>query len=83
MRTMAVVKRIFQQMLRDKRTLGLMFVAPLLILTLFHFLFTENTAENPKLGVAHVDSVIIKQLKKQEIDIIEYREAGDVKKTNR
>ncbi|MCZ0755477.1 ABC transporter permease [Anoxybacillus sp. J5B_2022] len=80
MRTMAVVKRIFQQMLRDKRTLGLMFVAPLLILTLFHFLFTENTAENPKLGVAHVDSVIIKQLKKQEIDIIEYREAGDVKK---
>ncbi|MBB5323912.1 ABC-2 type transport system permease protein [Anoxybacillus tepidamans] len=81
MRTIAVVKRIFQQMLRDKRTLGLMFVAPLFILTLFHFLFTDNTTENPKLGVAHVDAAIVKQLKKKEIDVIEYERAGDVKKT--
>ncbi|ANB59267.1 ABC transporter permease [Anoxybacteroides amylolyticum] len=80
MRTMAVVKRIFQQMVRDKRTLGLMFVAPLFILTLFHFLFTDNVAENPKLGVAHVDSAGIKQLKKQQIDIVEYSKVGDVKK---
>lgn len=81
MRTMAVVKRIFQQMLRDKRTLGLMFVAPLFILTLFHFLFNSNTTENPKLGVAHVDTAIVKQLKKKEVDVIQYKQVDDVKKT--
>lgn len=80
MRTVAVVKRIFQQMVRDKRTLGLMFFAPLFILTLFHFLFTENTEVHPKLGVVHVDTAIVNELKKKDIDVIEYEKVGDVKK---
>ncbi|GAJ38881.1 ABC transporter permease [Saccharococcus caldoxylosilyticus] len=81
MRTIAVVRRIFQQMLRDKRTLALMFVAPLLILTLFHFLFTSNTAENPKLGVANADDALVKQLKDKDITVITYERVGNAKKT--
>ncbi|MFL6561016.1 MAG: ABC transporter permease, partial [Bacillus sp. (in: firmicutes)] len=38
MRVIALIKRICQQMFRDKRTLALLFVAPLLILTLMYFL---------------------------------------------
>lgn len=71
MRIIALVKRIFLQMLRDKRTLGLLFVAPLLILTLMQFLFNGNTA-NPKLGVINIDKYLTSELEKVNIDIIKY-----------
>ncbi|AEY66118.1 ABC transporter permease [Clostridium sp. BNL1100] len=71
MRITALVKRIFQQMLRDKRTLGLLFVAPLLILTLMHFLFNGNTV-NPKLGAINIDKSLISDLEKVNIDIKKY-----------
>ena len=71
MRIMALIKRICQQMLRDKRTLALMFVAPLLILTLMYFLFNGNTV-TPKLGVTGVDSSLINALKDADIKVKEY-----------
>ncbi|MDV2887585.1 ABC transporter permease, partial [Alkalihalophilus pseudofirmus] len=49
MRISALIKRISQQLLRDKRTLELMFMAPLLVLTPMYFLFNGNTVD-PKLG---------------------------------
>ena len=49
MRTLALIKRICQEMLRDKRTLALLFIAPLLILTLMYFIFNGNTVD-PKLA---------------------------------
>ncbi|WP_223592153.1 ABC transporter permease [Neobacillus bataviensis] len=71
MRTMALIKRIIKQMVRDKRTLALMFVAPLLILTLMYFLFNGNTVE-PKLGVSGVDTNLVKALKNADIKVKEY-----------
>ncbi|WHY76870.1 ABC transporter permease [Neobacillus sp. WH10] len=71
MRIMALIKRICQQLLRDKRTLALMFMAPLLILTLMYFLFNGNTVK-PKLGVVGVDSSLIKALKDADIKVKEY-----------
>ncbi|QCJ44104.1 ABC transporter permease [Bacillus sp. S3] len=71
MRTTALIKRIIQQMLRDKRTLALMFIAPLLILTLMYFLFNGNTV-TPKLGVAGVDSNLVKAFEDADIKIKEY-----------
>lgn len=67
MRIRALVKRILQQMLRDKRTLGLLFVAPLLIITLMYFLFNGNTV-NPRLGVVNVNDTLIKALQAGNID---------------
>ncbi|MSE21329.1 ABC transporter permease, partial [Lactobacillus parabuchneri] len=43
MRILTITKRIFVEMLRDKRTLALMFIAPLFILSLMYFLFQSNT----------------------------------------
>ncbi|MEH7332861.1 ABC transporter permease [Neobacillus drentensis] len=71
MRTMALIKRIIKQMVRDKRTLALMFVAPLLILTLMYFLFNGNTVE-PKLGVSGVDTSLVKALKNADIKVKEF-----------
>lgn len=80
MRTLAFVKRIIQQMFRDKRTLGLMMVAPLVIMTLMHFLFTSDTA-NPKLGVTDNDAALIKDLKDKDIDVKKYTKVDSIKTT--
>jgi ABC-2 type transport system permease protein len=71
MRVIALIKRICQQMFRDKRTLALLFVAPLLILTLMYFLFNGNTVD-PKLGVSGVDNNLIKVFKDADINIKQY-----------
>ncbi len=42
-RIMALATRIIQQILRDKRTLGLIFLVPLLIMTLLYLVLTNNS----------------------------------------
>ncbi|MFP5112633.1 ABC transporter permease [Bacillaceae bacterium C204] len=75
MRVFALVKRIFRQMFRDKRTLALLFVAPLLILTLMYFLFNGSSVE-PKLGVMGVDKQLISVLKKADIQVKQYEKVN-------
>ena len=71
MRTIALVKRVCIQMVRDKRTLALMMVAPLVILTLLHFLLSSDTT-TPRLGVNGVEESLIDELKEKEIEVIQY-----------
>lgn len=80
MRTLALVRRIIQQMFRDKRTLALMMVAPLVIMTLMHFLFTGNTP-NPKLGITGASQNFVKQLKNKDINVKQYGKVNDINKT--
>lgn len=74
MRTAALIKRIAQQLLRDKRTLGLLFVAPLLVLSLMYVLFNSNSAD-PKLGVVGVDPNIAEALAKGGLTVTSYADA--------
>lgn len=74
MRISALIKRISQQLLRDKRTLALMFVAPLLVLTLMYFLFNGNTVD-PKLGVVGIDQNLVNGFEKAHIKVKEYEKA--------
>lgn len=71
MMTLALVKRVCLQMVRDKRTLALMMIAPLVILTLLHFLLSTETTI-PKLGVTGVGESLINGLEEKEIEIIQY-----------
>ncbi|GER70788.1 ABC transporter permease [Weizmannia acidilactici] len=80
MRTAALIKRILLEMLRDKRTLALLFVAPLLILTLMYFFFSGNTTD-PKLGVSHVDKSLVKVLDKADINVKHYSTVKHPEKT--
>lgn len=75
MRTWALIKRIIQEMLRDKRTLALLFLAPLLILSLMYFIFNGNSVE-PKLAVVNIDKNLVKILEKADINVIEYDQAN-------
>ncbi|USK85094.1 ABC transporter permease [Peribacillus asahii] len=76
MRIAALVKRICQQMLRDKRTLALLFVAPLIILTLMYFLFNGNTVD-PKLAVVNVDHSLANVLEEADINVKQYEKADE------
>ena len=62
MRIEALINRILKEMLRDKRTLALMFIAPLFIMTLIFFLFQSNTDTKADLAVHGVDSALTKAI---------------------
>ena len=50
MRTIAIAKKVFKELLRDKRTFALMFIAPILIMWLLNIVFSADTAENVRAG---------------------------------
>lgn len=69
MRTLAIVKKILKEMSRDKRTIALMFVAPLFILSLIYFLFQSNNTQTTTLAVQNVDTTLVKAIDKDHIKI--------------
>jgi ABC-2 type transport system permease protein len=75
-RISALITRICRQLIRDKRTLALLFAAPLLILTLMYFLFNGSTVEG-KLGVVNIDKSFVQALEKNKLDVIEYEIANN------
>lgn len=79
MRTIAIVKRVLKQMMRDKRTLALMFLAPLLIMSLMYFLFQNNTTQTATLGVHGVDTAVVKAIDTKHVDITHYDSAAATK----
>src|SRR6476620_11139388 len=74
MRTVALIKRICLEMVRDKRTLALLFVAPLLILSLMYLLFNGESAD-PTLGVVNIDQNLVETLVDSNINVKEYEKA--------
>lgn len=77
MRIRALVKRIVLQLVRDKRTLALLFMAPLLILTLMHFLFTSS-GDSSKVGIEGLSDEMVEQLEKVEIDVVTFQETKNI-----
>ncbi|WP_227394906.1 ABC transporter permease [Jeotgalibacillus aurantiacus] len=72
MRVLAVAGRIVQQIFRDHRTLALMLVAPLFILTLIYFLFQTNQDSVATIGVVNLSDSMLEQLAEADIDIVSY-----------
>lgn len=64
MRVQAIVIRIIQQFFRDKRTLALMLLAPLLILTLMYLVFHTDDYV-PTIAVHGVPSLVQEKLSEQ------------------
>ncbi|MGP4116689.1 ABC transporter permease [Levilactobacillus zymae] len=83
MRTIAIVKRVLREMLRDKRTLALMFIAPLFILSLMYFLFQNNSTSVAKIGVSNVNTSLVKALKNKHTDLAAYGDHANAKTTIR
>lgn len=71
-----MIQRILIQMVRDKRTLALMFLVPMFLLSLMYYLFNGDSI-TPTLGVVNVDAVIASDLKDKGVDVIKYKTADD------
>lgn len=68
MRTRALAVRIIRQFIRDKRTLALLFAAPLLVLTLVHFVFNGQTVK-PHIGTVQVPAPLTERLEQAGADV--------------
>lgn len=80
MRIIALIKRILLQIVRDKRTLALLFIAPLLVLTLMNLVFNGETVQ-PVLGIENSSEQTIDMLKDADITVKEYKKVSDVENT--
>ncbi|HZG11561.1 MAG TPA: ABC transporter permease [Kurthia gibsonii] len=70
MRVRALIHRIIQQLRRDKRTLALLFLAPLLVLTLMYFIFNGDD-KDPTLVVTDAPTQMVEQFKKAKLHVVE------------
>ncbi|KAA1037610.1 ABC transporter permease subunit [Macrococcus equipercicus] len=72
MRMTGIVKRILLEKLRDKRTLAMLFIAPLFILTLMHAAF-DNSTKKPAIGTVNIEPSIVDRLEDSEMTVTDYR----------
>lgn len=80
MKTIALIKRILLQIFRDKRTLALLFIAPLLVLTLMNFVFNGETVD-PILGIENGSQEMIELLENADVVVKEYEKVPSVSNT--
>ncbi|MBJ7965935.1 ABC transporter permease [Bacillus cereus] len=71
MRVTGVIIRIIRQFFRDKRSLAMMFGAPMLLLWLLSLVFTQKDYI-PQIAVVDMPAQIVKMMKNQEASIYEY-----------
>ncbi|MDH6373237.1 ABC-2 type transport system permease protein [Paenibacillus sp. PastF-3] len=71
MRIRAITLRILRQFIHDKRTMALMFIAPLIVLSLMSLVFNGDAYE-PKIGISGVPLNISAVLKEENATIKEY-----------
>ncbi|MRN56182.1 ABC transporter permease [Paenibacillus monticola] len=71
MRIKAITLRILQQFIHDKRTMALMFLAPLLVLSLMSLVFNGKTYV-PKFGVSGQATILSATLEKHDAEVMAY-----------
>ncbi|RXK18507.1 ABC transporter permease [Macrococcus sp. DPC7161] len=71
----AMLKRVVKEIIRDKRTLALMMIAPMLILSLMYFVFNSNNSQSLKIGIDHsIPSNIVEVMPTKDIDYHHYKQ---------
>ncbi|MFD0671879.1 ABC transporter permease [Cohnella sp. GCM10027633] len=74
MRIRALAVRIIRQFAKDRRTLALMLVAPLLVLTLMKLVF-DGQSVDPRIGTVQVPAPVIAALSSAGADVTAYEDA--------
>ncbi len=81
MRTFAIMKRVLTEMIRDKRSLALMFLAPILVLWLMSVIFTANSTTNVEVGTVGVTSSVSTNLDQvKHVTVHHYTNEANAKK---
>lgn len=84
MRTLQLIKRICQQVLRDKRTLALLFLAPIFVITLLNYIFPDPddevtiaavNIEEDMIDILEDNKIVVK--KEEDMDKKSYLEQGN------
>ena len=73
MRIKAIMIRILLQLAHDKRTIGLMILAPILVLTLMSFIF-DGSNYHPKIGIINAPLSFVNKLEDYDAKVIRYTE---------
>lgn len=75
MRVKAIIIRILLQLAHDKRTMALMILAPILVLTLMSFIF-DGSDYHPKIGIVNAPLNFVNKLEDNDANIIRYDESS-------
>lgn len=78
MRVFALTQRILRQIVRDKRTMGLLIVAPILVLTMLHLVFNGGDY-TPKIGFLDVPKTVMEQMDLDGADVTTYSDEKSAK----
>lgn len=73
MRVLSIMIRILLQLRHDKRTMALMIVAPIFVLTLMALIFNGNDYD-PKIGIVNAPIQFVNQLEYNDAHVIRYSE---------
>ena len=80
MRTIAIAKKVIKELLRDKRTLALMFIAPVFIMWLMNLMFSASTTVNVKLATQDLPtSLVTKMDELDHVDVETYQDLDQAK----
>jgi ABC-2 type transport system permease protein len=71
MRIKALVIRILRQIIRDKRTMGLLIFAPILVLTMLNLVFNEEDYQ-PKVGFVDVPQAMMEKMNLEDATVTKY-----------
>ena len=81
MRIFAIAQKVLRELLRDKRTLAMMFVAPVFMMWLVNIMFSANTTTNVTMATVDLDSAIVKQLDDLDhVHVKEYKSKTEAEK---
>lgn len=81
MRTLAIAKKVMKELLRDKRTLAMMFVAPVFIMWLMNLMFSASTAVDIKLATQDLPtSLVTKMDDLDHVSVQTYKDLNQAKK---
>ena len=81
MRTLAIAKKVIKELLRDKRTLAMMFIAPVFIMWLMNLMFSASTAVNVKLATQDLPtSLVTKMDNLDHVSVKTYNDLNQAKK---
>ncbi|MUK89407.1 ABC transporter permease subunit [Ornithinibacillus sp. L9] len=78
MRIKALTIRILRQIIRDKRTVAMLIFAPMLVLTMLHFVFNGDDYV-PKVGLVDVPQPVLSELDLSSAEISEYESEDTAK----
>ncbi|BDR60158.1 ABC transporter permease [Lactobacillus xylocopicola] len=80
MRTLAIAKKVWLELFRDKRSLILMFLAPILVMWLMNVMFSANSQTETTIATINVSQSVNKKLNK--IDHVTVKKYHSKKRAN-